>query len=231
MARKTNKTSHVLDLLTNGSSAEAGDSVSSGTGAAPDKKADFQTHTAAQAKVTVVDEGSRNDRVSQEILSKLSEEINQDTGVTPQEAPSPAQILQPETPIAQPAAQEAPQAQAPVQDTPQASAGETPSAPTQSDAKADEEESYHFINVMEEMLLRQDITDVMKEYNVCTCGRCIADVRALTLTSLPAKYVVTEENSSSPIISYYENRYKIGMLTELVKACTKVREHPHHARK
>lgn len=221
MARKTNKTSHVLDLLTNGSSAEANEPVSSGTGAVPDKKTETLSHTAAPAKVTVVDEGSRNDRVSQEILSKLSEELTQEAAAAPQEAASAAQTAQPEIPAA-------------IKETPQPEASAVPAqdtAPVQPAAEGDKEkENYHFINVMEEMLLRQDITGVMKEYNVCTCGRCIADVRALTLTSLPAKYVVTEEHSLSPIISYYENRYKISMLTELVKACTKVREHPHHTR-
>lgn len=87
---------------------------------------------------------------------------------------------------------------------------------------------YRFINVMELLLLRQDVHQLMEEHNVCTCERCMADVCALTLTGLPSKYVVTSKDSISPILSYYENRYKIPMLTEFMKACSKVRERPRH---
>ena len=84
MAKKTNKTTHVLDLLTNGGPQE--------------NKSDVQSHTVTPSTVTVVDEGSRNDRLSQEILTKLSEEledeVRQESGAQapqePQKAPTPA---------------------------------------------------------------------------------------------------------------------------------------------
>ena len=84
MAKKTNKTSHVMDLLTNGSSEESGDPVndsaaSTDAAAGQEKKGDIQSHTVTPKKVTVVDEGSQNDRLSQEILNKLSEELEQET--------------------------------------------------------------------------------------------------------------------------------------------------------
>ena len=56
----------------------------------------------------------------------------------------------------------------------------------------------------------------------------MADVCALVLTGLPAKYVVTNKDSVSPILGYYESKFKIYMLTELIKACNKVRESPRH---
>ena len=73
MAKKTNRTSHVMDLLTNGASGEAPETVSEAA-SGQEKKSDVQSLSAAPAKVTVVDEGSINDRVSQEILDKLTEE-------------------------------------------------------------------------------------------------------------------------------------------------------------
>ena len=80
MAKKTNKTSHVMDLLTNGAS---GDSTPASEPATPsqdaatgqEKKTDVQSHSVTPKKVTVVDEGSRNDRVSQEILNNLAQEL------------------------------------------------------------------------------------------------------------------------------------------------------------
>ena len=84
MAKKTNKTSHVMDLLTNGAS---GDSTPASEPATPsqdaatgqEKKTDVQSHSVTPKKVTVVDEGSRNDRVSQEILNNLAQELKAET--------------------------------------------------------------------------------------------------------------------------------------------------------
>ena len=81
---------------------------------------------------------------------------------------------------------------------------------------------------MEQLILRQDMTKVLEQYNVCTCTRCIADVCALTLSALPAKYVVTSKDSISPLLSYYESRNKIPMLTAMIKACNMVRDNPRH---
>lgn len=207
MAKKTNKTSHILDLLTNGPAPEA----------------------PAPAKVTVVDEGSRNDRLSQEILNNLSEELKLDA--RPEADAEAVFAGQPDDA----AVGSAPQA--PVQ-IPKTAARNTD--PSQEEAEPDIEleslsvddanDEYHFVNVMEELLKQQDLDGAMKRLNVCTCPRCHADVRALTLTALPAKYVVIGQNSFSPVLNYYENKFKISMLTALNRACSIVRERPHHKR-
>ncbi len=373
MAKKTNKTSHVMDLLTNGASGEstpANDSTASDASAAAgqEKKGDIQSHSVTPKKVTVVDEGSRNDRVSQEILNKLSEELEEDSK---QKAAAPAETAPAETapqaaenapaqtsnrtmsadeiaaafaasqqPAAAPAdpalAETAPQAAenapaqtsnrtmsadeiaaafaasqqpaaapadpAPAQASPQAAenapaqtsnrtmsadeiaaafaASQQPAAapadpapaqaapqaaesapaqadnaPTSSAAQPAENtanaaasakitprmvipksqisddlthDEYRFVNVMEQLILRQDIDSYLEQYNVCKCKRCVSDVCALALTGLPSKYVVTSRDSLSPILSYYENKFRIYMLTELIKACNKVRENPRH---
>lgn len=300
MAKKTNKTSHVMDLLTNGASGETneaaeGAAVSSEAAAGQEKKGDVQSHTVSPKKVTVVDEGSRNDRLSQEILNKLSEELEADAAGQPLEV-SAGQSL-PETPepepaatqeaSATPAAKAAPPAEenlaskedaalAAASDTSAAAAPDIPADAAPASAAAPdteaghqaavsssenqpaaqaalesadapakkstvqsiipksqlverfEEKDYHFVNVMELLLLRQDLDSYLEQYNVCKCDRCMADVCALVLTGLPAKYVVTSKDSVSPILGYYESKFKIYMLTELIKACNKVRESPRH---
>ncbi len=219
MAKKTNKTTHVLDLLTNGASQENGSASSS------EKKSDVQSHTVTPSTVTVVDEGSRNDRLSQEILTKLSEEledeIRQEAGA---EAPQPAQ----EAPMPELETLEVPElTEAP---TPQPEAQKPQSAASKT-FRESKEEGYHFINVMEELLMKQDLDKILEQHGVCRCNRCKADVCALTLTALPSKYVVAGDSSISPVLSYYESRLKISMVTELVKACTRVRENPRHETK
>lgn len=303
MAKKTNKTSHVMDLLTNGASGETneaaeGAAVSADAAAGQEKKGDVQSHTVSPKKVTVVDEGSRNDRLSQEILNKLSEELEADAaGQTPEPAPDEAPLPAGSAPEAvseapakaspaieesaaeatvagTPAASDIPaatadtapaatadaapaSAEAPDMATPDPAAAQTaPVSPSDigtSSAQAAsqdadvsekktvqsiipksqlgerfEQKDYHFVNVMELLLLRQDLNSYLEQYNVCTCDRCMADVCALVLTGLPAKYVVTNKDSVSPILGYYESKFKIYMLTELIKACNKVRESPRH---
>ncbi len=212
MAKKTNKTSHVLNLLTNSAPAEE-----------TEKKNDIQSHAAAQTKVTVVDEGSRNDRVSQDILNKLSEELADEVPLEADDlpaesaAPSPVQIPDPVKETAEPAPED------PEEEDPVLKSGGRLSDQLQND-------DFHFINVMEELIMQHDLEQILKQYNVCTCTRCKADVCALTLTGLPAKYVVASDHSVSPILNYYKNRYRISILAELSKACNTVREHPHHKR-
>ncbi len=296
MPKKTNKTSHVMDLLTNGASSEpnetGGDSAAlADPAASAEKKNNVQSTTVIPSKVTVVDEGSRNDRLSQEILNNLSEELQKETGQAPAAEPAPsnktmspdeiaaafAAAQAPAAPTAPPAAEPAPSnktmspdeiaaafaaAQAPAAPStppaaepapaapaapaPQAQtapAAQTKAAPAQPDKPTPRsiipksqisenltDDQYRFVNVMEQLILRQDIHSFLKQYNVCTCRRCMSDVCALALTGLPSKYVVVSNDSLSPLLSYYESKYKIYMLTELIKACNLVREHPRHER-
>ncbi len=350
MPKKTNKTSHVMDLLTNGASGESNEPDNSSAAAedsatAAEKKNNVQSTTVTPSKVTVVDEASRNDRLSQEILNNLSEELQKETGqapaaeasnktMSPDEiaaafaaaqapqtstapaAPAPeasnktmspdeiaaafaaAQAPQTSTAPAAPApeasnktmspdeiaaafaAAQAPQTStAPAAPAPEASnktmspdeiaaafaaaqapetspapaapeASVTPPAPAPQPAAPAQpakptprsiipksqisenltDDQYRFVNVMEQLILRQDIHGFLKQYNVCTCRRCMSDVCALALTGLPSKYVVVSNDSLSPLLSYYESKYKIYMLTELIKACNLVRENPRHQR-
>ena len=89
---------------------------------------------------------------------------------------------------------------------------------------------YHMVNVMEQILKRTDLKQYMKQYDVCMCSRCQADVVALILTRLPAKYVVVAESSTAPIIGFYESKFKVRILTEIIKACMDVKENPRHDR-
>lgn len=257
MAKKTNKTSHVMDLLTNGASpeTEATEPVSEASSPAQEKKSDVQSHTVTPAKVTVVDEGSRNDRLSQEILGKLTEELEEETRqeqpageaeVLPEQDEAPAQEnAEEEAAVPHEAAEEstAEPAEAPLpvaekvsraveaEEAPKAPAAppkEHPIIPESHFTSHTRDREYRFVNVMEQLLMRQDLDAVLQQHNVCTCPRCMSDVCALALTGLPPKYVVTSKDSISPLLSYYENKYKIPLLTELMKACNKVRENPRH---
>lgn len=271
MAKKTNKTSHVMDLLTNGSSPEAEETAEESVTSGQEKKTDVQSHSVTPAKVTVVDEGSINDRVSQEILGKLTEELAEEGLKEESESAAPGEtpaldLPEPDVQADAGAITEESSTPDPVSDAPEASQtdplpaveeSQAPAGTEPSEAqkevlepapKAEEEpkkephpiipeshfgshtknREYRFVNVMEQLLMRQDLEAVLKQHSVCTCPRCMSDVCALALTGLPSKYVVTSKDSISPLLSYYENKYKIPVLTELMLACNKVRENPRH---
>lgn len=265
MAKKTNKTSHVMDLLTNGVTQDTGapSSESAPEAASGQEKSSVRSHTVTPKKVTVVDKGSRDDRVSQEILSNLTQELEREAGESAPQAwaDQPSAVSQPEPQTAAEPVSTAPAMSAAVSEEPAqefTGLGEVPTENLGPTAKEElkmeqlvsngaamkvsaqniipeslvnsnlEDGEYRFINVMELLLLRQNIHQLMEEQNVCSCERCMADVCALTLTGLPSKYVVTSKDSISPILSYYESRYKIPMLTEFMKSCSKVKERPRH---
>ena len=289
MSKKTNKTSHVMDLLTNGASTDADTPVAEAVLGQEKKPSDIQSHSVTPAKVTVVDEGSRNDRLSQEILGKLTEELEEETrqeekaGQGVDEQTAEPDVREEETSAASPAPLQETEADAdaPAVDVPDTASSDEAgmAADTQTDTlKTDEspqdaantapqdtpeitsdasqdlseeipespkakphpiipesqfndrftDKEYRFINVMEQLLMRQNLEAVLTQYDVCTCPRCMSDVCALVLTGLPSKYVVTSRDSISPLISYYENKYKIPVLTELMKACDRVRQNPRH---
>ena len=307
MSKKTNKTSHVMDLLTNGASTDTDSPVTEAVSNQEKKPADVQSHTVTPAKVTVVDEGSRNDRLSQEILGKLTEELEQEarqetagslnTETTDSQDGDLTAVDPPDSQPADPAVPDESQSQNPSDpdnsqnqnpadsadpdesqnqnsaDSPNESPVDASDSPgTEAAGSADgsdddfgesspiqekaadmpkvkavspqkephpiipesqfnsrfQDKEYRFINVMEQLRMRQNLEAVLTQYDVCTCPRCMSDVCALVLTGLPAKYVVTSRDSISPLISYYENKYKIPVLTELMKACDRVRQNPRH---
>lgn len=95
-------------------------------------------------------------------------------------------------------------------------------------SQPEEEPTYRMVNVMEQILKRQKLEQQMERYGVCTCSRCRADVEALALTKLPAKYIVVDKSTVAPMIGFYENRFRVNILTQIIRACIQVKDNPHH---
>lgn len=91
-------------------------------------------------------------------------------------------------------------------------------------------DGFHIVNVYSEILRREHVLEMMRSVGVCTCERCQADVLALTLSSLPAKYCVMYRHSTSPQISYFEKKHRSEIRDAILKACVTVRDHPRHNR-
>lgn len=226
MPRKTNKTSHVLNLITNGSAPEQ-------EAAADEKKEEAQ-----QEKKDAVTEAAQGGALKETAQGEAPKE-------TVREA-APKETVQSGAP--KETAQEAVNPKEPVSrltangDKTVIVVDETSRNDNISNKILDrltdqlEEEiqgkldHYHMVNVMEQILKRMNLKQYLKQYDVCMCSRCQADVMALILTRLPAKYVVVDESSTAPIIGFYENKFKVRILTEIIKACMDVKENPRHDR-
>ncbi|HCT63718.1 MAG TPA: hypothetical protein DIC60_00285 [Lachnospiraceae bacterium] len=88
-------------------------------------------------------------------------------------------------------------------------------------------QDYCYINVLES-IVKDRVETYMRRFGVCTCPRCIADTIALTLNGLPSKYVVTDKDSVSPMVNYFDTHYSGAVTTQLSRACVIVKNNPHH---
>ncbi len=235
MPRKTNKTSHVLNLITNGSASEQEAAVDEKKEEAQQEKKDAVTEAVQGGAPKEAAQGEASKETAQGEASKE----------TVREA-SPKETVQGGAP--KETAQEAANPKEPVSritangDKTVIVVDETSQNDNISNKILDrltdqlEEEiqgkldHYHMVNVMEQILKRMNLKQYLKQYDVCMCSRCQADVMALILTRLPAKYVVVDESSTAPIIGFYESKFKVRLLTEIIKACMDVKENPRHDR-
>ena len=231
MAKKTNKTSHVLNLIT-GSQPP----VTSSGETQPPAQASGETQqkgsTAEEpvrvpsANVTVVDpreEGKLAEEIQKNLIRELEKEQTQEQAEQPreQEEQSEEQTEQPNEQAEQAQEQtEQPQTNpgTPVQKEPE----------QQKEQKQEDRPSYRVVNIMEEILTPELILDVLKSNDTCTCSRCQADVKALMLTRLPPKYIVADNTAVPMLLTYYRNKFRVAVLSQSMRACMEVKEHPRH---
>ena len=225
MPRKTNKTAHVLNLITNGSAPEQEAAAEKKEEAQQEKK-DAVTEAAQGGAPKEAAQGGAPKETAQGEASKETVQ-----GGAPKETAQEA--VNPKEPVSRITANG---------DKTVIVVDETSRNDNISNKILDrltdqlEEEiqgkldPYHMVNVMEQILKRMNLKQYLKQYDVCMCSRCQADVMALILTRLPAKYVVVDESSTAPIIGFYESKFKVRILTEIIKACMDVKENPRHDR-
>ena len=218
MARKTNKTSHVLHQIM-GANAEEGKGTPQA--AAP---AGRPPAAVPLPQVEVVDSGE-DARIAGEIREQLLREVEKEEAQAQTEKPAQDKAAPKTADAAETALQE--QAEA-AENAAQDGAAQQSADAAGTPAQTEPHHSYRMVNVMEELLDKETVRKEMEKYGVCQCSRCQADVRALLLTRLPAKYVVADETAVVPLLSYYRQRFRVPILTQTIKACQDVRRAPRH---
>ena len=221
MAKKTNKTSHVLNLITGSqppvaSSGETQPPSSASGETQQEGSAAEEPVRVPSANVTVVDpreEGKLAEEIQKNLIQELEKEQTEEQAEQPGE-----QEEQPEEQTEEQTEQPKTNAGTPVQKEPE----------QQEEQKQEDGPSYRVVNIMEEILTPELILDALKSNDTCTCSRCQADVKALMLTRLPPKYIVADNTTVPMLLTFYRNKFRVAVLSQSMRACMEVREHPRH---
>jgi competence protein ComFB len=262
MARKTNKTNHVLNLLSGGVESEA----------ATPKEAKRVEVVATEStapvlevepNVSVVEASKETEGISESIRMSLEmevDEMEQEVALANAKEHEAANAMEQE--IEQKVEQEAERQQANEAPVHSSQVGEqTQGEPMQEQQQMQEEtekvaqpeqassvtsghpladhfqatacctakpgEDFIMVNMMQ-LLVEEKAPMYMKQFGNCTCPRCVADVVALTLSNVPAKYVVVHPSAVSPLQNFYGQHFAGHLIVEITKACIRVAENPRH---
>ena len=262
MARKSNKTAHVLNLLAGHDSQK--NTPEENPSVTPDIPAASESETSstpAGQNISMIDR-TESDPVAELLADKLKEEFEAELGNTAESetasvtesipesetslkvesspesqttletesSPEPQTTLETESspePQTTLETESAPEPQtasesAPVQ-VPDVAAVSEPAA----EPEVPEEPEFITLNLMDR-IVQDKIIYYMRQFDVCTCSRCIADTVALTLNGLPPKYIVTTPAAVDPLVSFYTNKFIADITVEATKACITIKENPRH---
>ena len=225
MAKKTNKTSHVLNLITGSqppvaSSGETQPSSSASGETQQEGSAAEEPVRVPSANVTVVDpreEGKLAEEIQKNLIQELEKEQTEEQAEQPGEQEEQSEE-QSEEQTEEQTEQPKTNAGTPVQKEPE----------QQEEQKQEDGPSYRVVNIMEEILTPELILDALKSNDTCTCSRCQADVKALMLTRLPPKYIVADNTTVPMLLTIYRNKFRVAVLSQSMRACMEVKEHPRH---
>ena len=237
MAKKTNKTSHVLNLITGSqppvaSSGETQPPSSASGETQQEGSAAEEPVRVPSANVTVVDpreEGKLAEEIQKNLIQELEKEQTEEQAEQPGEQEEQSEEQTEEQSEEQSEEQTEEQTEEQIEQ-PKTNAG----TPVQKEPEQQEEQkqedgpSYRVVNIMEEILTSELILDALRSNGTCTCSRCQADVKALMLTRLPPKYIVADNTTVPMLLTFYRNKFRVAVLSQSMRACMEVKEHPRH---
>ena len=69
---------------------------------------------------------------------------------------------------------------------------------------------------------------VLAETNSCTCEKCLYDITAIALNSLPSKYVVTSRGNLYTKLAAHQQQSNVDVISAITKAVVIVNNNPRH---
>jgi competence protein ComFB len=82
-------------------------------------------------------------------------------------------------------------------------------------------------NYMEQAVFNQ-IDEVLEGIDVCKCKKCVLDIAAIALNSLPTKYIVSEKGELYSKVETLRNQFEVDIIAAITKAAVIVRRNPRH---
>ena len=226
---KTSKTARVMNLLSkkpDPALAEAEEAADIPAAPVPP----IVTSMAPDAAVSVQIRNALEDALEGELGAQqpaAPAPVQPDPSPAPvQPDPSPAPVQTAPVPAPEPDPEPIPAQPEPVQAAPEPEAEPPAPEPVH---EFIEPENPGYINVMQ-VLVEEKAPKYVEMFGLCTCKRCMEDVKAYTLNHLPPKYVVLEPNDRVPRLTVYEGKFSSDITAQLLQACKVVMGTPHHSR-
>ncbi len=142
-------------------------------------------------------------------------------------APPAAEPVIEETPpaAAEPAVEAAPETEAAQPENDEEEEGDTPMS--QAITNVDQDDEISCINVMQ-ALVDEKAPRYLGMFGLCSCPRCLADVKALALSNLPPKYIVMPKGDVIPTLTVYEGKFAPAITAQIINASKIVMQFPRH---
>ena len=207
MPKKSNKTEHVLNLISK--NEDAIDEENS--------EIEEEVRTLGTESVEVGIKPSDEEEKELKIERKLKIELEPEIGIKPAPADEPELKIQIPREAADPKSAET---EVKVPDLSEVDESIWPTLHP-------EEKRVYLVNLSEK-LAKDMVDEVMQRLNVCTCPMCKNDVLALALNSLTHNYVTTDAGKQYMLLEVYRKQYETDVLAALTKACVRVKASPKH---
>lgn len=207
MPKKSNKTEHVLNL------------ISKNEDAIEEENSEIEEEVRALGKESVEVELKKADEEEKElkIERKLKIELEPQIGIKPAPADEPELTI----PVSRETMDQ--KAAEPEIKAPALNEVDESNWP----ALHPEEKRVYLINLSEK-LAKDMVDEVMQRMNVCSCAMCKNDILALALNSLTHNYVTTDAGKQYMLLEVYRKQYETDVIAALTKACVRVKASPKH---
>jgi len=86
---------------------------------------------------------------------------------------------------------------------------------------------HNVVNVTEIIALAK-VAEVISMMEVCSCPKCVDDILAIALNSLPTRYVTTDVGKQFIQLNSYRKQFETDVVSALIKACQIVKTSPRH---
>jgi len=86
---------------------------------------------------------------------------------------------------------------------------------------------HNVVNVTE-IIAEEKVGEVISMMEACSCPRCVYDILALALNSLPTRYVTTDVGKQYIQLNSYKKQFETDVVAALIKACQIVKASPRH---